>query len=117
LLNSDDTVVDSIANQLLTKYSLPEFRAEEVVIAVHSLQASDQTILLSKDIRDVAKLTYKPSRQGEQIVKYYSVLGIAHEIANTQHLLTLRIGSLANEAFRLDSEILGVLDTNILSYS
>jgi len=116
-LNLYDTDVDSIANQLLTKFSLPEFRAEEVVVALHGLSSANQTILLSKDIRDVCKLTYKPNGVGEQIIKYYSVIGISHELSENQHMLTYRIASLANEAFRLDSEVLGVLDTNRLSYS
>jgi len=116
-LNSDDEVVLGIANELLTQFSLPEFRAEEVMVALHSLNSTDQTTLLTKDIRDVTKLTYQPSRQGEQVVKYYSVIGISHEIANNQHFMTFKIASLANQAFRLDSEILGVLDTNVIGYS
>jgi hypothetical protein len=115
-LNSDDTVVLGIANELLTQFSLPEFRAEEVMVALHSLNSTDQATLLTKDIRDVTKLTYQPSRQGDQVVKYYSVIGIAHEIAENQHFMTFKIASLANQAFRLDSEILGVLDSNVLSY-
>jgi hypothetical protein len=115
-LNADDDVLLGIAGQLLTQLSQPEFRAEEVAIALNALDSTDQSTLLQADIRDVIQLTYKPSKTGTQLSSKYAIIGVGHNIEGAEHFLVLKIASLANYAFRLDSAVLGVLDTNLLSY-
>jgi hypothetical protein len=115
-LNVNDTVVANMANELLTIYRNPELRVESVTIATDSLSAANQTTIIEADIRSVVRLTYKPVRLGATVVQYYYIIGVSHEIQNARHITTWSLGSLGNQAFKLDSNIVGVLDRNILGF-
>lgn len=116
LYNNSDTVVLSNANEMLSNYARPEFRASEVTLQLHGLSGANQTTVLSMDLRKTAKLTFKPARTGSQMVKIYAIIGISHHMEDASHTITFRIASLQNAPFRLDSAITGVLDTNSIGY-
>ena len=116
LLNTTDTAVLDMAYMLLTQYSRPEYRAESVTVDVTSLSGANQTEIIGLDIRSVVQVTFRAGRIGSQIVKYYSVIGVSHEISDRIHTVILNLASLQTQPFRLDSVVTGVLDLNVLAY-
>lgn len=116
LLNTTDAAVLLIGNELLTAFSQMEMRAEEVTVQVHALGTIDQNTILDSDIRSVAQITMTPMRTGVSMTKFYSIIGVRHEIQNQEHVVTYSVASLQNQPFRLNSAVTGVLDTNTLGY-
>jgi hypothetical protein len=94
---------------------LPEYRANQVSIALESLTSGQQTIVLGIEIRDVVRVAFKPSNSGTTVDKYYQVLGVNANVDNERDQITLNLASLDNLPFRLDSTFLGILDTDTLA--
>jgi len=115
-LNIDDASVLAIAKTYLTSYSRPELRVESITIATDAISNAAKEQILGIDIRSMIRLTYQPLRMATQEVAFYNVIGVNHEIVDNRHMTTLSLGSLANQPFRLDSNVVGVLDSNVLSY-
>lgn len=116
-LNNTDAQLTNIAAELLSIYGKPELRAEQMEIQVHGLSAGNQTTVLGLDMRRLIQITFRPSRTGSQMVKKYVIIGINQNIdKNKTHVMTLTVASIDNLPFHLNSSMLGVLNTNRLSY-
>lgn len=114
-LTTSTTKPAEIASALLGQFRLPEYRAEQMTIALEALTAAQQTIVLGIEIRDVVRLAFQPSATGANVDKYYQVLGISSNTDVERDAVTFNLASLDNMAFRLDSTLLGVLDTDTLA--
>lgn len=116
-LNSTDAELGNIAAELLSVYVKPELRVEQIELQLHGLSAGNQTTVLGIDMRQLVQITFKPARTGSQMVKKCVVIGISHNIDKSKtHTMTLTVASIDNLPFHLNSAMLGVLDTNVLSY-
>lgn len=116
-LNQTDAELTGIAGELLSVYGKPELRVEQMDIQLHGLSGANQTIVLGMDMRQLIQITFKPSRTGSQMIKKYVVIGISQNIDKAKtHTMTLTVASIDNLPFHLNSAMLGVLDTNVLSY-
>ena len=105
----------SIASAFLGEFRMPEYRANQLTVALESLTTTQQTAVLGIDIRDVVRVCFQPSAQGSVVDKYYQVLGISANVDVERDAVTLNLASLDNLSFRLDSPYLGVLDTGTLA--
>lgn len=103
---------DSLTKLLLALYKNPNYRAESIVINVHGLSASEQNTMLNMDLLTSIELKFIPVRSGSALSRKYQVIGISHEVSQTEHVMELRLTSLDNFGFILDIPNLGVLDTN-----
>jgi len=113
-LTTSLTAPSTIAADLLAEFRLPEYRAEAITIALESLSATQQNQVLAVELRDVVRLCFQPSATGSVVDKYYQVLGIDANTDVERDQIIFRLASLDNLPFRLDSLILGVLDTDTL---
>jgi hypothetical protein len=117
-LSTNSTRLQTIANDLDGQYSKPEYRAESIVIAVESLTAPQQAILLNAayvDIHQLVRVCFQPSRLGPIIDKIYQVLRVDHDIQFETHRVTLMLGSLDNLPARADSTLFAVTNKAMAS--
>jgi hypothetical protein len=114
-LTTSTTKPAEIASAFLGEFRLPEYRANQLTVALESLGSAVQTSVLGIDIRDVVRVCFQPSAQGGVVDKYYQVLGVNANVDVERDAVTLNLASLDNLPFRLDSPYLGVLDTGILA--
>ena len=114
-LTTSMTKPDEIASAFLGEFRLPEYRAEQLTIALEALTAAQQNIVLGIEIRDVVRVAFQPSATGANVDKYYQVLGISSNSDVERDAVTFNLASLDNLPFRLDSTFLGILDTDTLA--
>jgi len=114
-LTTSTTKPAEIAEAFLGEFRLPEYRANQLTVALESLGSAVQTSVLGIEIRDVVRVCFQPSAQGGVVDKYYQVLGVNANVDVERDAVTLNLASLDNLSFRLDSPYLGVLDTGILA--
>jgi hypothetical protein len=110
--------LQDVANDLDGQYSKPEYRAESITIAVESLTAPQQAILLNAayvDIHQLVRVIFQPSRMDGRIDKIYQVLKIEHDMQIETHRMTLMLGSLDNLPARADSTLFAVTNQAIAS--
>lgn len=113
-LTTSSSKPSEIANALLAEWRLPEYRADQITIALESLTTSEQNLVLGVELRDVVRVCFKPSNTGSIIDKYYQVLGINANTDVERDNLTFTLGSLDNLPIRLDSTLLAILNTDTL---
>jgi hypothetical protein len=114
-LTTSTTKPGEIASAFLGEFRLPEYRAEQMTIALEALTTAQQNIVLGIEIRDVVRVAFKPSNTGSIVEKYYQVLGVDANADVERDAMTFKLASLDNLPFRLDSPFLGVLDTDTLA--
>jgi len=113
-LTTSLTKPNEIASGFLGDYRLPEYRAEQISFALEGLSTAHQNIVLGIEIRDVVRVAFQPSATGANVDKYYQVLGVNSNSDVERDGITFNLASLDNLAFRLDSTLLGILDTDTL---
>jgi hypothetical protein len=114
-LTTSTTRPTNIASEFLAEFRLPEYRAEQLTVALESLTTAQQNILLGLDLRDVVRVCFKPSNLGNVVDKFYQILSINTDCNVEQDTITFTVASLENMPFRLDSQYLGILDTDTLA--
>ena len=104
-----------IASALLGEFRLPEYRVQQLTIALESLTLSEQTAVLGVELRDVVRVCFQPSATGAVVDKFYQVLGINSNTDVERDAVTFSVASLDNLPLTLDSPFIGVLDTDTLA--
>jgi len=95
-LTTSLTRTAEIASKYLDAYKYPEYRAEQLTVAVEALTTAQQNLVLAIELRDVVRVLFKPSNTGSVIDKYYEVIGIDSQVDTERHHITYRISSLEN---------------------
>jgi len=95
-LTTSLTRTAEIASKYLDAYKYPEYRAEQLTVAVEALTAAQQNLVLAIELRDVVRVLFKPSNTGSVIDKYYEVIGIDSQVDTERHHITYRVSSLEN---------------------
>jgi hypothetical protein len=114
-LTTSTTKPSEIASAFLGEFRLPEYRAEQMTVALEALNGTQQNNVLGIELRDIVRVAFKPSNSGSIVDKYYQVLGINSNSDVERDAITFNLASLDNLPFRLDSTYLGVLDTDTLA--
>jgi len=95
-LTTSLTRTAEIASKYLDAYKYPEYRAEQLTVAVESLTNAQQNLVLAIELRDVVRVLFMPSNTGAVVDKYYEVIGIDSQIDTERHHITYRVSSLEN---------------------
>jgi hypothetical protein len=114
-LTTSTTQPAQIASAFLGEFRLPEYRAEQMTVALEALTSAQQSIVLGIELRSVVRVAFQPSATGANVDKYYQVLAINSNTDVERDAITFTLASLDNLAFRLDSTLLGVLNTDTLA--
>jgi len=103
-----------IAADLLASWRLPEYRAQQITVALEALTTAQQNKVLALELRDVVRVCFQPSATGAIVDKYYQVLGLdANSDPERDHLI-IRLASLDQLPIRLDATLLSILNTDTL---
>jgi hypothetical protein len=114
-LTTSLTAPAKIAAGLLGEFRLPEYRATSLTVALEALTAGQQTAVLALELRDVIRLCFQPSAQGNVVDKYYQILGVNSQTDVERDHITFTVASLDYLPIRLDSTLLAVLKTDTLA--
>lgn len=116
LLHEFQDDADNMAAFLLKQYAEPEFRFEEISVQLSELSVTNQNIILDLELGDIVDVRFTPSSLPPAIQSSAKVIGIRHDATGLFHTVNLKLASLVELPFVLDSEALGVLDTSTLGY-
>jgi hypothetical protein len=117
LLLVDDAAALTLANDLLDRYKLPEYRFDKLQTIYNPLNSTKQQTLTAVDIADVVSITRTyPTGTPASVTKEYSIENIRHVITPSSHTVEfgLAVADLVYP-FTLDDATFGVMDsTNAL---
>jgi hypothetical protein len=114
LILEDDAQALGIANFLLGKYALPEFRFDSVSLSLESVGTAGQNTLFAIEPNDLVQVKRTYTTGSPLTVEKFGIVeGIQHDISISEHKITFSL-SPAQGTFRLDSSVFGVLDSNTL---
>jgi hypothetical protein len=94
VLSTSRTRLRNLASLLIRKYSLPQYRIENIRVNVYALDSTTQSDLAQLQLNDYAKVRFKPNGIGNTIIRSVQIIGIAHEITPGSHYLTLQFDSI-----------------------
>jgi hypothetical protein len=114
-LVGSDANAQALANYYLGIYEEPELRVESVGVDMHAISGDQQAAILGQDFWTGAQVTFTPGGVGSAITSTQKIIGIKHQIAVDTHKVELAL-SANDDKFRLDNNLLGVLDQNVLGY-
>ena len=114
-LIGSDSDAQALANYYLGLYEEPELRVQSVSVDLHAISGDQQADILGQDIYTGAEVTFTPGGVGSAITNTQKIIGIKHQIGIDTHRLELNL-SANDDKFRLDNNLLGVLDQNVLGY-
>ena len=105
-----------VANYYLGQFESPEYRVQSITTTLEGLTGAQQTEILNQDVWGATKVVYTPSSIGSSITSnLQKIIGVSHEITPESHKVTWTLGTWGNK-FRLDSQLLGIIGTNVLGY-
>ena len=114
LLLVDDAAALTLAEDLLSRYKLPEYRFDKLETIYNPLGSGDRTALTGVDVADVVSIT-RTFLTGTplSVTKEYSIENIRHVITPSAHTVEfgLAVADLVYE-FVLDDATFGVLDSD-----
>jgi hypothetical protein len=93
-LTTSLTRTAEIASKYLDAFKMPEYRADQLTVAVHGLTTAQQNRVLAIELRDVVRVLFKPSNTGAVVDKYYEVIGVDSQIDTDRHEISFRVSSL-----------------------
>jgi len=109
---SNEIRLSNLANLLISRYSVPEYRISSVIVPFRSFSDTLQdNILAFARINSFMKVKFRPNGIGTSIEKFVRVIGIEHNIDLQNHLVRYVFESLRNPSLVLDDVEFGKLDT------
>jgi hypothetical protein len=101
---------EGIADFLISRYSLPEYRVESVTVNLRALSPAQVEDVLELELGDQARLTFTPNSLGSAISVANRVIGISHDVGIAEHRVTFNLEQLPFTFFILDDAVFGILD-------
>jgi hypothetical protein len=101
---------EAIADYVISRYAEPEYRIASVTINLRALTSSQVTEVLGLELGDQADVVFTPNSIGAAISLRNRIIGIAHDIAISEHRITLNFEQLPFAFFLLDDSTFGKLD-------
>ena len=114
-LLADDTQAQALADFLVSRYSQPQLRIDQITVNLNTLSATEQESVLLLELGDTVEIKFTPGGFGPEIDRFVSIDSIEHTIDPQQHRMRLNFSETI-AAFVLDSEAFGRLDVNALGF-
>ncbi len=114
LLLDDDTEAAQLADDLLARYSQPQYRFDRLQTIYNNLTAAQQLALSTLEIGDVIEITRSYAvGTPSSVTKTYSIEAISHNITPSAHIVEFGL-STVELLFDLilDDPVYGTLDAN-----
>jgi hypothetical protein len=102
--------LEALADYIVFRYGVPEYRIERVTVNLNRLSSTQVDEVLGLELGNQADVVFQPPGGGEAIALRNRVIGIAHEVGLSEHLVSFNFESLPFTFFILDSATFGKLD-------
>lgn len=116
LLYSSDEQSLELALNYAIEFSQPDYRFQDLQIALHKLESDDQEKIQNLEIGSICKVTFTPNGIGDAIVRFVEVIRIAQDVNPETHFVELGFSSLDYASLVLDDAIFGKLNAYSLSW-
>jgi hypothetical protein len=107
---SSSAQLEALADYIVFRYGVPEYRIERVTVNLNRLSSTELDDVLGLELGDQADVVFQPPGGGEPIALRNRVIGIAHDVGLSEHLIRFNFEALPFEFFILDSATFGKLD-------
>jgi hypothetical protein len=115
-LLSSFNAVQALAQFWVAKFGEPEYRFQDLEIALEGLTGQQQQDVLNVELGDVVQITFTPNGIGSPISRYGQVNKIEDSITPERHNIVFGFGSLQFSFLVLDDTGFGILDQNVLGF-
>lgn len=114
LLLATDAAADELADDLLAKYSQPQYRFDRLRTEFNQLTGAQQDTIAALELADVVQITRTYNTGTPPSVSLdFGIEGITHSITSTEHSVELALSYVELLLpFTLDDAVLGRLDEN-----
>jgi hypothetical protein len=102
--------LEALADYIVFRYGVPEYRIERVTVNLNRLSQADTDDVLELELGDQADVVFQPPGPGGPVAIRNRIIGIAHDIGLSEHLVTFSFESLPFTFFILDDATFGKLD-------
>jgi hypothetical protein len=102
--------LEALADYIVFRYGVPEYRIERVVVNLNRLDSGDLDQVLGLELGDQADVVFQPPGGGGAVALRNRVIGIAHDVGLSEHLVSFNFESLPFTFFILDDATFGKLD-------
>lgn len=109
-LLSSTAQLEALADYIVFRYGVPEYRIERVSVNLNRLTTGEVTEVLALELGDQADVVFNPPGGGDSIALRNRVIGISHDVTLSEHLVSFNFESLPFDFFILDSATFGKLD-------
>jgi hypothetical protein len=116
LLNNEVSDLQFLADFLLARFKEPQYRFSSLSVVMDILSESQQNEVLDLEINDIVQVKFTPSGIPPAIEQFVRVIGISHDWSNNEKRINLALERLDFSLFILDDPVLGVLDSDRLSF-
>ena len=115
-LLSSFNAVQALAQFWVAKFGEPEYRFQDLEIALEGLTGQQQQDVLNVELGDVVQITFTPNGIGSPISRFGQVNKIEDSISPERHSIVFGFGSLQFSFLVLDDVGFGILDQNVLAF-
>jgi hypothetical protein len=109
-LLSSEVQLQALADYIVFRYGVPEYRIERVTVNVNRLSSAELEDVLSLELGEQADVLFQPPGDGPPIALRNRVIGISHDVGLSEHFISFNFEALPFEFFILDSATFGKLD-------
>ena len=114
----NDTSAENLATFLVSQFAEPEYRFESITIDLTELSLADANKVLDLELTNEVRVKFTPNDLPPAIDRYAVVIGINHEVTQTQHKVTLNLATTEHRFWQLSDLVYGRLSGgNALAYS
>ena len=115
-LLSSFNATQALAQFWVAKYGEPEYRFQDLEIALEGLTGQQQQDVLNVELGDVVQIVFTPNGIGSPISRFGQVNKIEDSISPERHSIVFGFGSLQFSFLVLDDTGFGILDQNVLAF-
>ena len=107
---STQTQLQGLADYIVLRYGVPEYRIERVTVNLNRLSPAQVTEVLALELGSIADVEFQPPGGGAPVALRNRVIGIAHDVGLSEHLVSFNFEGLPFDFFVLDDALFGKLD-------
>jgi hypothetical protein len=109
-LLSSSAQLEALADYIVTRYSQPEYRVENITVNLRTVTTVQRDELLALELGDESVVAFTPNGIGDPISLRYRIIGISHDVGVDRHTMSFNFEQLRFQFFVLDDPVFGKLD-------
>jgi hypothetical protein len=103
--------LQALADYVVTRYSEPEYRVENITVNLRTITTEQRDELLALELGDESVVSFTPNGIGNPVSLRYRIIGISHDVGVDRHNMSFNFEQLQFQFFVLDDPVFGILDS------